>query len=136
MTERRGFYPEIEPYDTFLLDVGDGHQVFVEQCGNPEGRPVVFVHGGPGSGVSPTQRRVFDPERYRIVLFDQRMAGRSTPHASTTTDPAVWATNTTWHLVADMEAIRERLGIERWQVFGGSWGSCLALAYARPTRSG
>ncbi|GAA5165106.1 prolyl aminopeptidase [Ornithinimicrobium tianjinense] len=130
MTERRGFYPEIEPYDTLMLPVGDGHEIYVEQCGNPEGKPVVFVHGGPGSGVSPTQRRVFDPERYRIVLFDQRMAGRSTPHASTTTDPAVWSTNTTAHLVADMERIREHLGIERWQVFGGSWGSCLSLAYA------
>lgn len=131
MSELRGFYPEIEPYDTFLLPVGDGHAVYVEQSGNPDGKPVVFVHGGPGSGTSPKQRRVFDPERYRIVLFDQRMAGRSTPHASTTTDPALWSTNTTWHLVADMEAIRQRLGIRRWQVFGGSWGSCLSLAYAQ-----
>ena len=130
MSELRTFYPEIEPYDTFMLPVGDGHELYVEQSGNPDGKPVIFVHGGPGSGTSPRQRRVFDPERYRIVLFDQRMAGRSTPHASTTVDPGVWATNTTWHLVADMERIREHLGIERWQVFGGSWGSCLSLAYA------
>ncbi|MFK5645489.1 prolyl aminopeptidase [Ornithinimicrobium sp. LYQ121] len=131
MTERRTLYPEIDPYDTFVLPVGDGHELYVEVSGNPQGRPVVFVHGGPGSGTSPRQRRVFDPDRYRIVLFDQRMAGRSTPHASTTVDPQVWATNTTGHLVADMEQIREHLGIERWQVFGGSWGSCLALAYAQ-----
>lgn len=131
MTELRTFYPEIEPYETFHLPVGDGHEVYVEQSGNPDGKPVIFVHGGPGSGTSPKQRRVFDPERYRIILFDQRMAGRSRPHASTTVDPQVWATNTTWRLVADMELIRERLGIEQWQVFGGSWGSCLALAYAQ-----
>lgn len=131
MSELRTFYPEIEPYDTRMLPVGDGHELYVEQSGNPEGKPVIFVHGGPGSGTSPTQRRVFDPERYRIVLFDQRMAGRSTPHASTTVDPGVWATNTTPHLVADMERIREHLGIDRWQVFGGSWGSCLSLAYAQ-----
>lgn len=131
MSERRTFYPAIEPYEAFLLPVGDGHEVYVEQSGNPDGKPVLFVHGGPGSGTSPTQRRVFDPDRYRIILVDQRMAGRSTPHASTTVDPAVWATNTTWHLVEDFERIREHLGIERWQVFGGSWGSCLALAYAQ-----
>ncbi|WP_141819837.1 prolyl aminopeptidase [Ornithinimicrobium humiphilum] len=126
----RTFYPPIEPYDTFHLPVGDGHEIYVEQSGNPEGKPVVFLHGGPGSGTSPNQRRVFDPERYRIVLLDQRMAGRSRPSAATTLDPGVWATNTTWHLVADIEAVREHLGIDRWQVFGGSWGSCLALAYA------
>lgn len=131
MTQRRGFYPEIEPYDSFHLAVGDGHEVYVEQCGNPQGKPVIFIHGGPGSGTSPNQRRVFDPERYRIILVDQRMAGRSRPHASTTLDPQAWATNTTWHLVADLERIREHLGIESWQVFGGSWGSCLALAYAQ-----
>lgn len=131
MTQLRGFYPEIEPYETFMLPVGDGHEVYVEQSGNPDGKPVIFVHGGPGSGTSPKQRRVFDPERYRIVLFDQRMAGRSTPSASTTLDERAWATNTTWHLVADMELIRERLGVERWQIFGGSWGSALALAYAQ-----
>lgn len=131
MSERRGFYPEIEPWSTEQLPVGDGHEVYVEQSGNPDGIPVIFVHGGPGSGTSPRQRRVFDPERYRIVLFDQRMAGRSTPHASTTVDPQVWATNTTAHLIADMELIREHLGVDAWQVFGGSWGSCLALAYAQ-----
>ena len=130
-TERRAFYPEIEPWATQLLPVGDGHEIYVEQSGNPDGLPVVFVHGGPGSGTSPRQRRVFDPERYRIVLFDQRMAGRSTPHASTTVDPGLWATNTTAHLVADMERIREHVGVRAWQVFGGSWGSCLALAYAQ-----
>lgn len=126
----RTLYPEIQAYDTLLLPVGDGHEVYVEQSGNPDGVPVVFLHGGPGAGTSAKHRRLFDPDRYRIVLFDQRMAGRSRPHASTTVDPRVWATNTTWHLVADMELIREHLGIERWQVFGGSWGSTLALAYA------
>lgn len=131
MDSRRTFYPEIEPYDSFHLDVGDGHEVYVEQSGNPQGLPVLFVHGGPGSGTSPNQRRVFDPQRYRIILFDQRMAGRSRPHASTTLDEAAWSTNTTWHLVADMERIRERLGIESWIVFGGSWGSTLSLAYAQ-----
>ena len=131
MTELRTFYPEIEPYETLMLPVGDGHELYVEQSGNPDGKPVVFLHGGPGSGTSPKQRRGFDPERYRIVLVDQRMAGRSTPHASTTVDPQVWSTNTTWHLVADLERVREHLRIERWQVFGGSWGSALALAYAQ-----
>lgn len=131
MTALRALYPEVEPFDTFWLPVGDGHEIHVEQCGNPDGKPAVFVHGGPGAGISPKQRRVFDPARYRIVLFDQRMAGKSRPHASTTVDRQVWSTNTTWHLVADMEAIRTRLGIDRWQVFGGSWGSCLALAYAQ-----
>lgn len=131
MTELRTLYPEIEPYDTLMLPVGDGHEIYVEQCGNPDGTPVVFVHGGPGSGTSPKQRRIFDPARYRIILFDQRMAGKSHPHASTTLDPRVWAANTTGHLVADMELIRAHLGIDRWQVFGGSWGSCLALAYAQ-----
>ena len=131
MSERRGFYPEIEPWSTQMLPVGGGHEVYVEQSGNPDGIPVIFVHGGPGSGTSPNQRRVFDPERYRIVLFDQRMAGRSTPHASTPVDPQLWAANTTAHLIADMERIREHLGITAWQVFGGSWGSCLALAYAQ-----
>ncbi|MDO5741301.1 MAG: prolyl aminopeptidase [Ornithinimicrobium sp.] len=127
----RTFYPPIEPYATVMLPVGDGHEVYVEESGNPDGKPVIFVHGGPGSGTSPQQRRVFDPQRYRIVLFDQRMAGRSTPSASTTLAPTVWATNTTGHLIADMEAIRNHLGIPRWQVFGGSWGSCLALAYGQ-----
>jgi proline iminopeptidase len=121
---RRDFYPEIEPYDSGMLEVGDGHQVYYEQSGNPNGKPVLFVHGGPGGGTSPRQRRFFDPEAYRIVLFDQRGCGRSTPHASL-------EHNTTWHLTADMERLREQLGIARWQVFGGSWGSTLALAYAQ-----
>lgn len=134
MTELRSLYPPIEPNDHGLLAVGDGHEVYWEECGNPAGRPVVFVHGGPGGGCGPDQRRYFDPEKYRIVLFDQRGCGRSLPHAS---DPAAdLSTNTTWHLVADMEALREQLAIDTWQVFGGSWGSTLSLAYAQthPTR--
>jgi proline iminopeptidase len=123
MTERRSFYPEIEPYDTGTLAVSDLHTIYWEQSGNPEGKPVVFVHGGPGGGTDPKQRRFFDPAVYRIVLFDQRGCGKSTPAASL-------VDNTTWHLVADMERLREHLGIEQWQVFGGSWGSTLALAYA------
>lgn len=120
-------YPALEPYASEMFPVGDGNVLYVEQCGNPDGKPVVFVHGGPGGGCSPEHRRMFDPEAYRIVLFDQRACGRSTPHVA---DGADLATNTTWHLVEDMEAIREHLGIERWQVFGGSWGSTLGLAYA------
>jgi proline iminopeptidase len=120
----RELYPEIEPYRTLRLAVDDIHELYVEECGNPQGLPVVFLHGGPGAGLSPYHRRFFDPARYRIVLFDQRGAGRSTPHAEL-------RHNTTWHLVADIEAIREHLGIERWVVFGGSWGSTLALAYAQ-----
>jgi proline iminopeptidase len=121
-------YPEIEPYETGMLLAGDGQRVYWEQSGNPEGKPVVYLHGGPGSGTSPWQRRFFDPEKYRIVLFDQRGCGRSTPHAG---EPgADLRHNTTWHLVADMELLRKNLGIRRWQVFGGSWGSTLALAYA------
>ncbi|MGF1546633.1 MAG: prolyl aminopeptidase [Thiotrichales bacterium] len=116
-------YPTIESYSSAFLDVGDGHRLYLEQCGNPRGVPVVFLHGGPGAGCEPTHRRFFDPERYRIVLFDQRGAGRSTPHAALDY-------NTTAHLVADIERIRESLAIERWMVFGGSWGSTLALAYA------
>ena len=124
----REFYPEIQPYDTGMLDVGDGQEVYWEVSGNPDGKPVVFLHGGPGGATGPKHRRLFDPERYRIVLFDQRGCGRSTPHAS---EPdADLSVNTTWHLVADIERLRERLGIERWQVLGGSWGSALALAYA------
>jgi proline iminopeptidase len=119
----RTFYPEIEPYDHGMLDVGDGHRVYWELCGNPQGKPVVFLHGGPGGGCTPTQRRLFDPEKYRILLFDQRGCGRSTPYASL-------EANTTWHLVADIERLRGMLGIEKWMVFGGSWGSTLALAYA------
>jgi proline iminopeptidase len=122
-------YPPIEPYDSGMLLVGDGQRVYWEQSGNPQGKPVVFLHGGPGAGTSPWQRRFFDPERYRIVLFDQRGCGRSTPHAS---DPAAdLRFNTTWHLVADIELLRRNLGIAAWQVFGGSWGSALALAYAQ-----
>lgn len=126
--ELRTLYPPIEPYDTEMLDVGDGQRLYVEQCGNPKGKPVVFLHGGPGAGCTPDHRRLFDPDSYRIVLFDQRGAGRSTPHAGR--DLADLDTNTTWHLVGDIERIREHLGIDRWQVFGGSWGSTLALAYA------
>ncbi len=122
-------YPPIEPYDTGLLIAGEGHRIAYEQSGNPEGKPVVFLHGGPGAGTSPWHRRFFDPERYRIVLLDQRGSGRSTPHAS---EPhADLRHNTTWHLVADLELLRKNLGISTWQVFGGSWGSALALAYAQ-----
>lgn len=121
-------YPPIEPYDDGMLIVGDGQRIHWEECGNPDGKPVVFLHGGPGGGIAPWHRRFFDPERYRIVLFDQRGCGKSVPHAS---DPhADLRHNTTWHLVADMELLRRNLGIARWQVFGGSWGSALALAYA------
>jgi proline iminopeptidase len=119
----RSFYPEIEPYEHGMLDVGDGHRVYWELCGNPNGKPVVFLHGGPGGGCTPTQRRLFDPEKYRILLFDQRGCGRSTPYASL-------EANTTWHLVADIERLREMIGVDKWMVFGGSWGSTLALAYA------
>ncbi len=122
-------YPPIEPYETGELFVGDGQRVYWEQSGNPDGRPVVFLHGGPGGGTSPWHRRFFDPSVYRIILLDQRGCGRSTPHAS---DPAAdLRFNTTWHLVADLELLRKNLGISRWQVFGGSWGSALALAYAQ-----
>ncbi|GAA3459585.1 prolyl aminopeptidase [Saccharothrix longispora] len=121
-------YPEIEPYDQGVLDVGNGQRVYWETCGNPRGKPAVFLHGGPGGGCAPVHRRVFDPAAYRIVLFDQRGCGRSTPHAGEVGDLSA---NTTWHLVSDMELLREHLGIDRWQVFGGSWGSTLALAYAQ-----
>ncbi|WP_374727365.1 prolyl aminopeptidase [Haloactinomyces albus] len=121
-------YPEIEPYDQGMLDVGDGNLVHWETCGNPDGKPVVVLHGGPGSGCTPGWRRYFDPAAYRIVLFDQRGCGRSTPHAS---DPTVdLVTNTTHHLLADIELLRRHLGIEKWLVLGGSWGSTLGLAYA------
>jgi proline iminopeptidase len=119
----KALYPPIEPYDSGYLDVGDGHSVYYEQCGNPRGKPAFFVHGGPGGGGDVNARRFFDPGGYRIVVFDQRGSGRSRPHASL-------EANTTWHLVADMERLREHLGVERWLVFGGSWGSTLALAYA------
>jgi proline iminopeptidase len=117
-------YPEIEPFDHGTLAVDDRHTLYYEQCGNPHGKPVVILHGGPGGGCSAKMRRFHDPEVYRIVLFDQRGSGRSTPHADL-------VDNTTWHLVADIERLREHLGIARWQVFGGSWGSTLALAYAQ-----
>ncbi len=117
-------YPPIEPYRTGVLDTGDGHQIYWELCGNPAGTPAVFLHGGPGAGCSPDHRRLFDPRRYNVLLFDQRGCGRSRPHASL-------EHNTTWHLVADIERLREMLGVPRWLVFGGSWGSTLALAYAQ-----
>lgn len=121
-------FPPIEPYDSGQLDVGDGHRVHWEACGNPTGKPALVLHGGPGSGCTPGARRYFDPRVYRIVLFDQRGAGRSTPHASAAGIDL--STNTTAHLLADIERLRVHLGIERWLVFGGSWGSTLALAYA------
>ena len=128
----RFLYPPVEPHEQGMLDVGDGHQVYWEVSGNPEGKPVVFVHGGPGSGTSPLQRRLFDPAVYRIVLFDQRGCGRSTPSVvSTTMSAAALVANTTWHLVSDLERLRESLGIARWQLFGGSWGATLAMAYAQ-----
>lgn len=125
----RSLYPVIEPHDHGMLDVGDGQRVYWEVSGNPAGKPVVVLHGGPGGATKPNQRRFFDPARYRIVLFDQRGCGRSTPHVS---DPAAdLSTNTTWHLIADIERLREHLSVGQWQVFGGSWGSALALAYAQ-----
>ena len=117
-------YPPIEPYNHGWLDVGDGHAIYYEESGNPNGKPCLFVHGGPGGGASPEARQFFNPQRYRIIVFDQRGCGRSTPHA------ALHA-NTTWHLIADMELLRERLHVEQWLVFGGSWGSTLSLAYAQ-----
>jgi len=123
MSVPASLHPPIDAYDQGQLEVGDGHTIHYEQCGNPEGKPALFVHGGPGGGTDPSQRRFWDPEAYRIVLFDQRGCGKSTPHASL-------EANTTGHLIADMEKLREHLGIERWQLFGGSWGSTLSLAYA------
>ncbi len=120
----RELYPEIEPYATGTLQVDARHTLYYEQCGNPDGKPVVLLHGGPGAGSNAKMRRFHDPAKYRIVLFDQRGAGRSRPHADL-------VDNTTWDLVADIEQLRALLGIERWQVFGGSWGSTLALAYAQ-----
>ena len=117
-------YPPIDPYDQRMMDVGQGHRMYVEQCGNPNGIPVVVLHGGPGGGCSPAMRRYFDPAVYRVILFDQRGCGRSRPHAEV-------ANNTTWHLVADIEAIREALEIDAWIVFGGSWGATLSLIYAQ-----
>jgi proline iminopeptidase len=120
----RAQYPPIEPYDSGYLAVGDGHELYYEQAGNPAGKPALFVHGGPGAGGDVNSRRFFDPAGYRIVVFDQRGSGRSRPHASL-------EANTTWHLVADIERLRRHLGLDRWLVFGGSWGSTLALAYAQ-----
>ncbi|MBM3517658.1 MAG: prolyl aminopeptidase [Alphaproteobacteria bacterium] len=120
---RRTLYPEIEPYRTGRLPVSGGHDIYFEECGNPAGKPAVFLHGGPGGGLQPEYRRYFDPAVWRAVLFDQRGCGQSTPHAAL-------ADNTTWHLVADIEALRDHLGIAHWLAFGGSWGSALALAYA------
>jgi len=120
----RELFPKIKPYNSITLDVESQHQLYIEECGNPDGIPVVFIHGGPGSGCENYHRRFFDPERYRIVLFDQRGSGKSTPHADLTN-------NTTQALVADMEAIREHLNISQWVLFGGSWGSTLALVYAQ-----
>ncbi|KMK65451.1 prolyl aminopeptidase [Puniceibacterium sp. IMCC21224] len=116
-------YPPVDPFDQRMLDVGAGHTIYVEQCGNPQGIPVIVLHGGPGGGCSPSMRRYFDPSVYRVVLFDQRGCGRSRPHASV-------IDNTTWDLVADIEQIRGALDIDRFIVFGGSWGATLALVYA------
>ncbi|MGW6932828.1 prolyl aminopeptidase [Lentzea sp. NPDC054927] len=124
-----GRYPPIEPHESGMLEVGDGHSLYWEVSGNPDGKPAVVLHGGPGSGSSPRTRSLFDPNHYRVVLFDQRNSGRSTPSA---TDPVVdLSANTTQHLVADIEALRAHLGIERWLVEGGSWGVTLGLAYAQ-----
>jgi proline iminopeptidase len=121
---RRTLYPEVEPYRTGRLQVSGVHDLYFEESGNPNGKPAVFVHGGPGGGTEPKQRRFFDPKAYRIILFDQRGCGKSKPHASL-------VDNTTWHLVSDMDRLRQHLGIDRWLVFGGSWGSTLAIAYAQ-----
>lgn len=121
-TGRQNLFPKIEPFADGMLPVGDGHQIYWEQSGNPDGVPVVFLHGGPGAGANSSHRRFFDPDFYRIVIFDQRGAGRSRPYAEL-------ADNTTQHLIEDIEALRRHLGITRWQVFGGSWGATLALAY-------
>jgi proline iminopeptidase len=119
----RDLYPPVRPYNSGFLRVSDVHEIYFEECGNPKGKPAVFLHGGPGGGTDAKMRRFFDPKRYRIVLFDQRGSGKSKPHASL-------EQNTTWDLVADTEKVREHLGIDKWLVFGGSWGSTLALAYA------
>ncbi len=120
---RRALYPENEPFASGWLQTGSAHEVYYEECGAPNGKPCVILHGGPGGAINPTMRRFFDPSRWRMALFDQRGCGRSRPHA-------LLDDNTTWDLVADIERLREKLGVERWTVFGGSWGSTLALAYA------
>jgi proline iminopeptidase len=119
----RTLYPELEPFESGMLDVGDGHSIYWERSGTRGAKPAVFLHGGPGGGISPAHRRLFDPALYDVILFDQRGCGRSTPHAEL-------EANTTWHLVADIERLREMCGFDQWLVFGGSWGSTLALAYA------
>ncbi len=123
-TDRRTLYPELEPYRIGRLKVSEIHEIHFEESGNPDGKPAIFVHGGPGGGCTPTHRRYHDPEAYRIITFDQRGCGKSTPYASL-------VDNTTWHLIADMEAIRTHLDIPKWQVFGGSWGSTLGVTYAQ-----
>ncbi len=123
MSDLRTLYPEIEPFETGFLDTGDGHSVYWERIGTKGAKPAVFLHGGPGGGCGPAHRRLFDPARYDVILFDQRGCGRSAPFASL-------ENNTTWHLVEDIERLRQMVGVEKWQVFGGSWGSTLALAYA------
>ena len=124
MKQLRTLYPQIEPYQTGMLDVGDGHSLYWELSGNPDGKPVVFLHGGPGGGSSPDHRRQFNPDRYKILVFDQRGCGKSKPYASL-------EANTTQHLVEDIERLREMAGVDKWMVFGGSWGSTLSLAYAQ-----
>ncbi|MFN7104650.1 MAG: prolyl aminopeptidase [Pseudorhizobium sp.] len=122
-SDLRGFYPEIEPYESGHLDVGDGHRIYWERFGTKGAKPAVFLHGGPGGATGPNNRRLFDPALYDVMMFDQRGCGKSTPHASI-------EANTTWYLVADIEHLRAMMGVEQWLVFGGSWGSTLALAYA------
>lgn len=124
MTDLRTLYPPIDPYETGMVEVGDGHCVYYERSGTRGAKPAVFLHGGPGGGISANHRRLFHPDRYDVMLFDQRGCGKSTPHAGL-------EANTTWHLVADMERLRVLMGVENWLVFGGSWGSALALAYAQ-----
>lgn len=124
MAQCRTLYPPVEPFESGMLDVGDGHSLYWERCGTKGAKPVVFLHGGPGAGCSPAHRRQFDPAKYDILLFDQRGCGRSTPHASL-------EANTTWHLVEDIERLRALAGVDKWMVFGGSWGSTLSLAYAQ-----
>jgi proline iminopeptidase len=123
MADLRSLYPPIEPYETGMLDVGDGHSIYYERCGTPGAKPAVFLHGGPGGTISPKHRSLFHPEAYDVLLFDQRGCGQSTPHAEL-------EANTTWDLVADVERLRSLVGVDKWLVFGGSWGSALALAYA------